>query len=179
METYLNRFVTSTCNEVFFVCCIFHLEIASQKYTSSTLYTYATRAYERLEAVRRSVQLPYIVSPILCRMQCLLNATYKVSFMFAPTSLRSQQLAIITAGGLLGILILVTVVTSKLMQLIIHIRRILKCDLTQDGYTSSPLLLAVAVHKLLMRQITPSFIPVVCHRSHHQICLFQSFIPVV
>ena len=31
------------------------------------------------------------------------NAPYKVSSMFAPTSLRSQQVAIITAGGLLGI----------------------------------------------------------------------------
>ena len=33
--------------------------------------------------------------------------------------------------------------------LIILIRRILKCDSTQDGYTSSLLLLAMAVHKLL------------------------------
>ena len=31
------------------------------------------------------------------------NAPCKVSGMFAPTSLRSQQVAIITAGGLLGI----------------------------------------------------------------------------
>ena len=31
------------------------------------------------------------------------NAPYKVSSMFAPTSLRSQQVAIITAGGLFGI----------------------------------------------------------------------------
>ena len=31
------------------------------------------------------------------------NAPYKVSSMFAPTSLRRQQVAIITAGGLLGI----------------------------------------------------------------------------
>ena len=31
------------------------------------------------------------------------NAPYMVSSMFAPTSLRSQQVAIITAGGLLGI----------------------------------------------------------------------------
>ena len=31
------------------------------------------------------------------------NAPYKVSSMFTPTSLRSQQVAIITAGGLLGI----------------------------------------------------------------------------
>ena len=30
------------------------------------------------------------------------NAPYKVSSKFAPTSLRSQQVAIITAGGLLG-----------------------------------------------------------------------------
>ena len=30
------------------------------------------------------------------------NAPYKVSSMFAATSLRSQQVAIITAGGLLG-----------------------------------------------------------------------------
>ena len=30
------------------------------------------------------------------------NAPYKVSNMFAPTSLRSQQVAIITAGELLG-----------------------------------------------------------------------------
>ena len=42
------------------------------------------------------------------------NAPYKVSNMFAPTSLRSQQVAIITAGGSWEP-ILVTVVTSKLI----------------------------------------------------------------
>ena len=42
------------------------------------------------------------------------NAPYKVSSMFAPTSLRSQQVAIITAGGLLGTHAS-TVVTSKLI----------------------------------------------------------------
>ena len=43
------------------------------------------------------------------------NAPYKVSSMFAPTSLRSQQVAIITAGGLLGTHTIVTVVTSNLI----------------------------------------------------------------
>ena len=32
----------------------------------------------------------------------------------------------------------------------LHIRRVLKCDSTQDVYTSLALLLAVAVHKLLV-----------------------------
>ena len=44
-----------------------------------------------------SAQLPYIVSPIL---YCFQNATYKVSCMFTPTSLRKQLVAIITAGGI-------------------------------------------------------------------------------
>ena len=34
----------------------------------------------------------------------------------------------------------------------LHIRHVLKCDSTQDGYTSLALLLAVAVHKLLVIQ---------------------------
>ena len=75
---------------------------------------------------------------------------YKVSCMFAPASLRSQQVAIITAGGLLAIHTShsINLKTSNLY--IILIRRVLKCDSTQDGYTSSPLLLTVAVHKLLV-----------------------------
>ena len=62
-------------------------------------------AYERREAARRSVKLPYIVpSSVESRALNLAeNAPYKVSSMFTPTSLRSQQVAIITAGGLLGI----------------------------------------------------------------------------
>ena len=40
--------------------------------------------------------------------------------------------------------------SSLTRYLIIHIRRVLKCGSTQDGYTSPMLLLAVAVHKLLL-----------------------------
>ena len=43
------------------------------------------------------------------------NAPYKVSCMFTPTSLRSQQVAIITAGELLGIHTSHSIVTSKLV----------------------------------------------------------------
>ena len=42
----------------------------------------------------------FVVHPLSNLAQ---NAPYKVRCMFAPTSLRSQQVAIITAGGLLGI----------------------------------------------------------------------------
>ena len=57
-------------------------------------------------------------------------------------------MAIITAGGIH------TGHSSNLKAhltrvVIIHIRRVLKCDSTQDGYTSSLLLLTMAVHKLL------------------------------
>ena len=53
--------------------------------------------------------------------------------------------------------------------LIILIRRILKCDSTQDGYTSSLLLLAVAVHKLLntLKWVCEMFI-------QHKMCVFIS-----
>ena len=44
-----------------------------------------------------------LVSPILCQIYHFQNVPYKVSCIFAPTSLESQQVAIITAGGLLGI----------------------------------------------------------------------------
>ena len=45
--------------------------------------------------------------PILCRsnlaaLNLAENVPYKASSMFTPTSLRSQQVAIIAAGGLLG-----------------------------------------------------------------------------
>ena len=56
-------------------------------------------------------------TPIAMLYRKVENAPYKVSSMFAPTSLRSQGVAIITAGGLLGIHtshssnLLVTVVT--------------------------------------------------------------------
>ena len=58
-------------------------------------------AYQEL----MSAQLPYIVpSSVESRARNLAeNAPYKVSSMFAPTSLRSQQVTIITAGRLLRI----------------------------------------------------------------------------
>ena len=51
-----------------------------------------------------------------CALNLAENAPYKVSSMFTPTSLRSQQVAIITAGGSWES-ILVTVVTSKLVNM--------------------------------------------------------------
>ena len=61
--------------------------------------------------------------------------------------------------------IVVTVATSKLC--IILIRRVLKCDSTQDGYTSWPLLLTVAVHKLLyIYRYTSNTFCMVLHFHH-------------
>ena len=37
-----------------------------------------------------------LVDPILCRTWCLQNVPYKVSHMFAPTSLGSQSVALVT-----------------------------------------------------------------------------------
>ena len=60
-------------------------------------------AYERREGASNYRTL-FVPSSVESRALNLTeNAPYKVSSMFAPTSLRSQQVAIITAGGLLGI----------------------------------------------------------------------------
>ena len=59
-------------------------------------------AYERCKGVSnyRTLFVPSSVESHTLNLAE--NAPYKVSSMFAPTSLRSQQVAIITAGGLLG-----------------------------------------------------------------------------
>ena len=60
-------------------------------------------AYERSEGASNYCTL-FVPSSVESRALNLAeNAPYKVSSMFTPTSLRSQQVAIITAGGLFGI----------------------------------------------------------------------------
>ena len=71
-------------------------------------------AYERCEGASNYHTLFVPSSVESHALNLAENAPYKVSSMFTPTLLRSQQVAIITAGRLLGS-ILVTVVISKLV----------------------------------------------------------------
>ena len=118
-RAYFHKHVSllETSISLIFLVCLTRLHVmrlAALQTISLGITSSESGAYERREGASNCRTL-FVPSSVESRALNLAeNVPYKVSSMFAPTSLRSQQVAIIQQAGSWES-ILVTVVTSKLV----------------------------------------------------------------